>query len=353
MQTAGDRGCFAKSAGAPSAAVRARRTGWRPAVVILVGAVLATPGGFVSPRASAQEAGHFQEYPVAGGSHPHDVAPTADGSVWYTAQVAGAVGRLDPRTGKISLVPLGEGSAPHGIIAGPDHALWVTDGGANAIVRIAPGTGQVRRFPLPASRGSANLNTETFDPRGNLWFTGQSGVYGRVALPSGRVDVWDAPRGNGPYGITTTRQGLTFYASLAGNYVGRIDTATGTATVLQPPTPEQGARRVWSDSHGRVWMSEWNAGKVARYDPATGRWKEWKLPGSHPMAYAVYVDDHDMVWLSDWGANALVRFDPAHERFQAYPYPTEGASVRQIAGRPGEVWAAESGPNKLVVWRER
>ena len=35
--------------------------------------------------------------------------------------------------------------------------------------------------------------------------------------------VFDAPRGTGPYGITTTPEGGVFFASLAGNYVGRIE----------------------------------------------------------------------------------------------------------------------------------
>ena len=48
---------------------------------------------------------------------------------------------------------------------------------------------------------------------------------------------------------------------------------------IQPPTAGQGARRVWSDSRGRVWVSEWNAGKVAVYDPAKKAWREWRLPG--------------------------------------------------------------------------
>ena len=46
--------------------------------------------------------------------------------------------------------------------------------------------------------------------------------------------------------------------SLAGSYVGRIDTTTGQVTVLEPPTLDQGARRVWSDSDGNIWVSEWN-----------------------------------------------------------------------------------------------
>ena len=34
------------------------------------------------------------------GSHPHDVAPVLDGTVWYTAQRSGELGRLDPATGE-------------------------------------------------------------------------------------------------------------------------------------------------------------------------------------------------------------------------------------------------------------
>src|SRR6185437_9567527 len=104
------------------------------------------------------------------GSHPHDVAPAADGGVWFTAQSAGYLGWLDPATAEIRQKPLGSGSAPHGVILGPDGAPWITDGGLNAIVRVDPGTGEVRRFPLPGTR-NVNLNTATFDPSGTLWFT--------------------------------------------------------------------------------------------------------------------------------------------------------------------------------------
>ncbi len=55
------------------------------------------------------------------------------------------------------------------------------------------------------------------------------------------------------------------------------------------------------------------------------------------------------MWLSDWGANALVRFDPKSEAFTAFPSPRPHAGVRQLLGRHGEVWGAESGTDRLVV----
>ena len=295
----------------------------------------------------------LREYRLFDGAGPHDVAPAVGGRVWFTAQAAGELGRLDPRTGRVRRVPLGAGSAPHGVIVGPDRAAWVTDGGLNAIVRVDARSLRVRRFPLPGDRAGANLNTATFDRRGRLWFTGQAGVYGRLDPRTGRMRVFDAPRGAGPYGISTTPAGEVWYASLAGSHVARIDTRSGRARIAEPPTDGQGARRIWPDSRGRLWVSEWNAGKLAVHNPRTRRWREWRLPADNPQPYAVYVDEADLVWLTDFGANALVRFDPARERFQSYPLARPGANVRQLLGREGEVWGAESGTDRLVVARSR
>jgi virginiamycin B lyase len=290
-------------------------------------------------------------YDVPAGSGPHDVAPADDGGVWYTAQDSGELGHLDPDTGRTRHIPLGQGSRPHGVIVGPDGAAWVTDSGLNAIVRVDPDTGRVEVFPLPADRRGANLNTAAFDRTGRLWFTGQNGVYGRLDPESGDLEVFDAPGGRGPYGIAATPDGEVYFVSLAGSYLAHVDLDTDRATVIEPPTPGQGARRVWSDSAGRLWVSEWVAGQLARYDPDTDDWQEWRLPGVDPRAYAVYVDERDAVWVSDFGGDAIWRFDPVTERFREFPKPGDPGEVRQLLGRDGEVWAPESATDRLVVIR--
>lgn len=302
-----------------------------------------------SPSPTQTREPQYREYPVPAGSRPHDVAPAPDGTVWYTGQNSGDMGRLDPATGRVKRIPLGRGARPHGVIVGPDGAAWITDGGLNAIVRVDAQTERVTRYPLPSSAADANLNTAAFDGNGILWFTGQAGYYGRLDPATGRVQTFQAPQGAGPYGIDATPDGTIYYASLAGDHIARIDGATNRATVIEPPTRNQGARRIWSDSKGILWVSEWNVGQLGRFDPGSNAWKEWKLPGSNPMAYAVYVDDRDIVWLTDFGSNALVRFDPTTERFQSFPLPTRGAQVRQLLGRPGELWGAESANDKLVL----
>ena len=268
-------------------------------------------------------------------------APTAASGTRASASARSDISTRRPAT--VEEIPLGAGSAPHGVIVGPDGAPWITDGGLNAIVRVDPTTHEVTIYPLPADRPDANLNTATFDGDGRLWFTGQNGIYGSLDPATGEMEVYDDPEGRGPYGIDATPDGDVWYSSLAGSHLGAVDLASGGVTLVDPPTAGAGARRVWSDSGGRLWVSEWNAGQVAVHDPSDGSWQEWPLPGDNPMTYAVYVDENDIVWLTDFGANAIVRFDPTTEEFETITLPTAEAAVRQLAGRPGEIWGAESG----------
>jgi len=302
---------------------------------------------------AAARAGRMQSWPLRTSRRAgiHDVAPAPDGGVWFTAQGSGHLGWFDPAGGRAEVVALGSGSAPHGVIAGPDKAAWITDGGQNAIVRVSWPDRQVRMFPLPRGTPYANLNTGAFDSDGDLWFTGQGGYVGKLVPKTGEVTVKAAPHGAGPYGICATPGGDIWWCSLAGSFVARIDRRTGESAVVAPPTANQGARRIWSDSRGRLWVSEWNSGQLSMHDPAQHSWQQWKLPGDDPKPYAVYVDAKDTVWVSDFRGNAVFSFDPRSETFERFAFPRDAANVRQINGRPGEVWLPESGTDHISVIR--
>lgn len=100
-----------------------------------------------TPTANPEPSFEVATFAVPAGSHPHDVAPAADGGIWYTAQQTGRLGWLDPATGEVREIPIGPGSAPHGVIVGPDGSAWVTDSGLNAIVRVGEDD-QVDHYPL-------------------------------------------------------------------------------------------------------------------------------------------------------------------------------------------------------------
>ena len=69
--------------------------------------------------------------------------------------------------------------------------------------------------------------------------------------------------------------------------------------MIQPPTDSQAAGASGSYSQGRLWVSEWNAGKMAlRSNDTRASGKEWRLPGNNPMPYAIYVDDKNSLGLA-------------------------------------------------------
>jgi len=300
----------------------------------------------------AMTAGNFKVtyYPVKAGLGNRDVAPADDGTVWFANQFSGTVGHLDPKTGHYKLFPLGAGSSPHGILMGPDGNAWVMDGGQNAIVRVNSGDHKLTVFTLPHERGDANLNTGVFDPSGALWFTGQNGFYGRLDPTTGKIQLFDAPVGEGPYGITVTPQGTVWFTSFACNYIAGIDHKTYQLTVVDLPDPHAGgARRIWSDSKGRLWLATWGTGELLRYDPADKSWVAYKLPGLGPRGYSTYVDDKDIVWVSEFMANTVLRFDPSTESFVNIPSDKSVVQLLQMAGRPGKVWGGEQGSSRIVL----
>ena len=163
----------------------------RAAAVFVASAV----GALSIPEpATAQDVSYYE---VPKGDGPHYVALAPDGTVWYTGQRAGVLGRLDPKTGNVDRIKLGEETAPHGVVIGPDGAPWVTDGGLNAILRVDPNTRETKRWPSPPKNDGANLNTAAFDGRGRIWFTGQSGIFGRLDPKTEEMKVWGRAARNG------------------------------------------------------------------------------------------------------------------------------------------------------------
>ena len=226
-------------------------------------------------------------------------------------------------------------------------------GGLNAIVRVDPETRRVRRFPLPSGRAAANLNTATFDDAACSGLPARAASTAGSTRRSGRVRVFDAPGGPGPYGIATT--------PAATCTTPRSPVATSAGSTSRPARRPCCSRRRPTRARAGSGRTRRAGSGSASGTPASSRGTT-RRPGrgasggylaTRPQPYAVYVDERDAVWLSDFGANALVRFDPRTERFTTVALPSTTAEVRQLLGREGEVWGAESGVDKLVVVRPR
>ena len=174
--------------------------------------------------------------------------------------------------------------------------------------------------------------------------------HGKLDVKTGKVNVWKSPKGRGSYGMTTTPDGEVWFVSLSNSYLGKVDRKTGNVEVFEPPIKNTGVRRVWSDSKGTLWMSEWNTGMIASFTPSTRQWNRYAIPGvTRANLYAVYVDNKDVVWVSNWGDNKVYSFDPKTLQFTAVPGSRNGADIRQINGANGVVYLPESGNASVMA----
>ncbi|WP_263143779.1 lyase [Pseudomonas sp. RIT-PI-AD] len=312
-------------------------------IALALFALLASPFG---------HADELRYYPLPAGSAPQAVAPGSDGRIWFSAGGLGALGRLDPQTGQSELIPLGPEAHPQDVLVDADGAAWVVDAGLNALVRIDPQRLGVETFKLPPEAAAAELASAVLDNDGNLWFTGRKGLYGRFDPRRKTFQVWPAPDGEGPDGIGVTPAGEIWYANPRGHALVHVDPVDGRAEVLPAAHPGQAPQRLWSDAQGKLWVSAADADELSLYDPLAREWREWPLPdGEQARPYAVYVDEQDRIWLSDLAGDALLRFNPFSHDFTRFASDRPGTAVRQLRGRVGEVWGAESGQDRLVVIR--
>jgi virginiamycin B lyase len=121
--------------------------------MIRLGTMLAAMLVMLIAGSTARAERKIRTFPVLAGAGAHDVYPAPDGAVWFTAQSAGKLGRLDPRTGRSDLIASGPGAAPHGVIVGPDGAVWVTGRGAERACQNR--SRDPRRQALPVAQGAA------------------------------------------------------------------------------------------------------------------------------------------------------------------------------------------------------
>lgn len=185
---------------------------------------------------------------------------------------------------------------------------------------------------------------------GDAWYSGQArGVLGVLHPDSGEVEEIPLGDGSRPHGVIECPDGAAWITDGGLNAIVEVDVGTGEVTTYPLPDshPDANLNTATFDAQGTLWFT----GQMAVYDPVDGSWQEWPLPGDMAQAYAVFVDDRDIVWLSDFAANTVVSFDPATEAFESFPLPGDPGEVRQIHGRPGEVWLPESAADQLVVFR--
>jgi len=278
-------------------------------------------------------------WPVATpGSRPHDPRAARDGSIWYTGQLAGKLGRLDPKTGEIKEYPVKPPHAgPHGLAEDKQGNIWFTGNNAGLIGKLDPKTGALTEYKLPDPQAK-DPHTLNFDQAGILWFTVQQGNFvGRLDPNSGEIKLVTSltPKSR-PYGIVINSKGTPVFVEFGANKIATIDPASLAIKEYVLPDPGARPRRLALEGDDVVWYTDYARGYLGRFDLATGAHKEWLSPsGPKSEPYGI-VFTKGALWYNESGAkpNSIVRFDPKTEKFQSWAIAGGGDIVRNMDVTP-------------------
>jgi virginiamycin B lyase len=286
------------------------------------------------------------------GSRPHDPLAAPDGTIWYTGQMANVLGRLDPKSGRITEYHLTiPDSGPHGLVMDRSGDVWFTANFKGYIGKLDPKTGKFTEYKLP-DPAARDPHTPIFDRNGTLWFTVQGGdMVGRLSPQTGEVKLAHVPTPHAnPYGMVVDSKGTPYFAEFGSNKIASIDPETMAIHEYPLPNPDARPRRIAITPDDLIYYTDYARGYLGHFDPKTGRVTEWRSPGgadSQPYGIA-YLKG--AIWYSESGVrpNTMVRFDPATQRFQTWTIPSGGGVVRNMMPtRDGNIAIACSGVNRV------
>jgi streptogramin lyase len=272
---------------------------------------------------------------------PNGITSGPDGNVWFTATEAGAVGRLDLKTGTIVqfVTPTAQ-SGPAGITVGPDGNLWFTESYVNKIGRITP-QGVITEFPIPTS--TSVPGDITSGPDGDLWFTeGHANQLGRIT-PQGVITEFPLPKHTpnaGPQGVVQGPDG-NLWLTQDDSPADSITRVTPAGVATQFPIPNGTnvlPTAVTVGPDGNLWFTEL-AGAIAQVS-TQGTFKVFSLPAA-TSPWGITLGPESQVWFTDQRQNRIYSMT-SNGDYTLYPIPSYGSLSENITRGPdGNVWFTE------------
>jgi virginiamycin B lyase len=273
---------------------------------------------------------------------PHDVIVDREGMAWYASFGEQILGKLDPRTGKVTEypIPLLKPGAPTGILGmrfDHDQNPWLAMQFQAGIAKFDRKTEKFQTWSLPPELNKDYVQINQVSPDqshldGKVWLQ-DAGTYTvmRLDVASGKFDVFEPytiPRPN-VYDVIPDSRNNGYFLVLGAEDIGRIDAKTGEIKIFKTPTPQSGPRRGMMDSQDRLWFGENRGDKIGMFDTRTERFQEWSAPTPGTFPYDVTADKNGEVWAGGEHNDRILRLNPKTGHIIEYLLP-RATNVRRV-----------------------
>ena len=277
---------------------------------------------------------------------PHDVIVGKDGMIYYTNFGEQNIGKMDPKTGKVTEIKLPELKKgwPQGSLGlRPDHDgnLWFGMMYQGAIGKYDLATGKLETFNLPpeVNKDMAQVNMvrpESDSVDGKVWAQNNGfAALHRLDLKTGAIETIapftnaKAGENHNIYDIIPDAENNVYFTDFAQQHIGRVDAKTGKTTLYELPTKASAPRRGMLDAQGHIWFGLYRGNKIDMFDTKTAAFKEWEMPTSFSAPYDVTIDKNGEVWTGSMLNDRVSRLDPNTGKFVEYLLPRE-TNIRRV-----------------------
>ena len=293
---------------------------------------------------------------------PHDTAMDAQGNIWYSDFQSPVLGKLDPKTGKVSEYPIPiqrpvDKGFPTGglqLALDKDGNVYEATMGQEQVVRFNPKTEKMDTWPSPDSN-IGDSHVTMVDPRfatedGKIW-ANEAGVKPgntvfQLDLKTGQWTRVVVPEGDPPayaYGIMADSHNNAYGMGMGNDSIWRVDANTLKITYYPIPTKGAGGRRGHIDSQDRLWWAEFRGNGLAMFDPNTQKITEWKVPTPYSFPYDAEFDGKTYLWSGGMDSDLIERVDTNTGEFTEYLLPQE-TNIRHV-----EVEKSSAGLSSLWI----
>jgi streptogramin lyase len=297
----------------------------------------------------------FTEYDLPNNLiQPHDVMLDRAGNVWYSDFGQMFLGKMDPKTGKVTQYPIPEVKKgwPLGTLnleIDQDDNPWVGVMYQSAVAKFDKKTEKFQMWSTPKEWDTdggqlGHLAVTGTKVDNKVWIKNSDGtnIY-RLDLTTNQFENLGAPqdprtgRKIGTYGLHSDKDNNVYLLDFAAGNIVKIDAKTKQTTVYLTPTPNSRPRRGRVDEQGRVWFAEYFGNAIGMLDPKTATIKEWKVPSPWSAPYDAIAGKDGAAWTGSMLNDRVSRVDLESGQYTEYqlPRPTNIRRVFVDDTKPG------------------
>lgn len=277
---------------------------------------------------------------------PHDVILDPDGMVWFSDFGEQILGKLDPKSGKVTEIPtpvLKPGAATGSLSLQSDREgdLWLGMMFQGGFAKYERKSGQFQTWTVPADYNQPMTQIDMVEPQrsyvdGKVWTqnNGFAAIH-RLDLETGHIETFDffavekEGENHNIYDVIPDSHNNAYFTDFQNEHIGRVDAKTGKMTLYATPTPRSQPRRGQMDSQDRVWFGEYRGGKIGMFDTRTEKFQEWLPATPYSAPYDVTLDRNGEAWTGSMTTDRVVRLNPTTGQMVEYQLP-RSTNIRRV-----------------------